>query len=126
MYQVDSPWFVTWLAIRTARMTPPISKALKTSGIGCGPRTNEKITSTGATNSATCALGPRRDEDRSARLGSDRDVHGEIHLVLRRHEHRNPVLGRVADDGHHDGADEELPQRDLLGRLGGRVDEDLE
>src|ERR687886_2523171 len=58
MDHVDSPWLVTWLAISTARITPPISNALKTSASGCGPRKNEKTTSTGATNSAICALDP--------------------------------------------------------------------
>src|SRR6185295_13072907 len=58
MYHVVSPWPVTCAAITTAMITPPISKPLKTSGIGPGPRKNEHSTSTGATNSAICALEP--------------------------------------------------------------------
>ena len=67
----------------------------------------------------------RGDEERDLGAGSDRDVHRQVHLVLAGDQHRDPVLGRVADDRDHDHADEELREPHRLRGLGDRADEDL-
>ena len=87
---------MTWLAMRSASSTAPSSKPLKTSAIGFARRRTTASTSTGA------------DEQRDLGARADRDVHGEVHLVLRGEVDRDPVLGRVADDRDDDQADEEL------------------
>ena len=66
-----------------------------------------------------------RHEQRDLGARADRDVHGEVHLVLRGHQHGDPVLGGVADDRHHEHADEELGQPDVVRGLLDRADEDL-
>src|SRR5215213_5826080 len=57
-YQVDSPRWVTSLAMMTARNTAPSSNPLNTRAIGNGPMTNDASTSTGATNRAIWAPDP--------------------------------------------------------------------
>ena len=60
----------------------------------------------------------RRREQGDLGAGADGDVDGQVHLVLAGDEHRDPVLGRVADDRHDDGPDEELAEPDAARRLG--------
>jgi hypothetical protein len=67
----------------------------------------------------------RRDEQGDLRARADRDVHRQVHLVLGGEVDRHPVLGGVADDRHHDQADEELADAELLGGLDDRADEHL-
>ena len=81
---------VTWLAMRSRAGSPPSSKPLNTSAIGCGPEDEAREHE------------HRRDEQRDLRARADRDVHRQVHLVLARDEHRDPVLGRVADDRDDD------------------------
>src|SRR4029453_1987400 len=57
-YHVDSPRWVTSLAMMIAKKIAPISNPLNTKAIGNGPMTNDASTSTGATNSAICAADP--------------------------------------------------------------------
>src|SRR6476619_2221404 len=57
-YQVDSPRWVTSLAMMTARNTAPSSNPLNTRAIGNGPMTNDASTRTGATNRAIWAPDP--------------------------------------------------------------------
>src|SRR6476469_1116175 len=57
-YQVDSPRWVTSLAMMTARNTAPSSNPLNTKAIGNGPMKNDATTSTGATNRAIWAADP--------------------------------------------------------------------
>src|SRR5215203_3453742 len=64
----------------------------------------------------------RGDEEGDLGAGADRDVDGEVHLVLHRDQHRDPVLSRVADDRDDDHADEELGEADRLRGLGDRPD----
>ena len=67
----------------------------------------------------------RRGEQRDLGARADRDVDGQVHLVLPREVDRHPVLGGVADDRHDDDRDEERRQADALRRLLDRADEDL-
>src|SRR5919108_219141 len=60
----------------------------------------------------------RRDEERDLGARPDRDVDGQVHLVLARDVDGHPVLGDIAHDRDHDRADEELAEADRLGRLG--------
>jgi len=48
------------------------------------------------------------DEHRDLRGGAHADLQGEIHAVLESDGDGREVLGRVADDGDHDDADEEF------------------
>jgi hypothetical protein len=67
----------------------------------------------------------RGDEQGDLRARADRDVDRQVHLVLGGEVDGHPVLGGVADDRHHDQADEELADAELLGRLDDRADEHL-
>src|SRR6478735_9102775 len=57
-YHVDSPRWVTSLAMMIARKMAPISNPLNTNTIGNGPMKNDASTSTGATNRAIWAADP--------------------------------------------------------------------
>src|SRR5215208_220036 len=57
-YQVDSPRWVTSLAMMMAKKIAPSSNPLNTKAIGNGPMTNDASTSTGATNRAIWAADP--------------------------------------------------------------------
>src|SRR5829696_1462968 len=57
-YQVDSPRWVTSLAMMMAKKIAPSSNPLNTRAIGNGPMTNDASTSTGATNRAIWAADP--------------------------------------------------------------------
>ena len=74
---------------------------------------NEAMTSTGATNSAIWRREP-------IAMLTARSI-----LSLQRDQHRDPVLGGVADDRDDDHPDEELAEADRLGGLGDRADQDL-
>ena len=58
----------------------------------------------------------RRHEQGDLQGRPQRDADRQVHLVLQGHQDRRRVLGRVADDRHHDHADEDLgqPQRRLV------------
>src|SRR5215475_9175873 len=57
-YQVDSPRWVTSLAMMIAKKIAPTSNPLNTNAIGNGPIANDASTSTGATNKAIWAADP--------------------------------------------------------------------
>ena len=57
----------------------------------------------------------RRHEQRDLNARADRNVHGQVHLVLDRDENRRGVLGSIADHRDHDHSDEHLGESQRVG-----------
>lgn len=90
--QLLSPSAEIISTISTESTMDAISSPPKTSDMGF-PSATERKTSNGATKS-------------DLRVGPDRDRHRKVHLIAAGYEDRRRVLRGVADDGHHDNADE--------------------